>query len=76
MRRRFIPYLEKMPLIISPTSLSPYAMILKNDDEEDDDGGDHDPLPNPEPPPGPDPGNNPPIVYPFLPPSGPSGPGK
>jgi hypothetical protein len=35
-----------------------------------------DPLPNPEPPPGPDPGDNPPIVYPILPPSGPSGPGS
>jgi hypothetical protein len=35
-----------------------------------------DPLPNPEPPPGPDPGDNPPVVYPILPPSGPSGPGS
>lgn len=35
-----------------------------------------DPLPNPEPPPGPDPGDNPPIVYPVLPVSGPSGPGS
>ena len=35
-----------------------------------------DPLPNPEPPPGPDPGDDPPIVYPILPPSGPSGPGS
>ena len=35
-----------------------------------------DPLPHPEPPPGPDPGDNAPVVYPILPPSGPSGPGS
>jgi hypothetical protein len=35
-----------------------------------------DPLPNPEPAPGPDPGDNPPVEYPILPPSGPSGPGS
>jgi hypothetical protein len=35
-----------------------------------------DPIPNPEPAPGPDPGDNPPVVYPVLPPSGPSGPGS
>ena len=35
-----------------------------------------DPLPRPEPPPGPDPGDNPPVVYPIIPPSGPSGPGS
>jgi hypothetical protein len=35
-----------------------------------------DPLPNPEPPPGPDLGDNPPIIYPILPTSGPSGPGS
>lgn len=35
-----------------------------------------DPLPDPEPAPGPDPGDNPPVVYPILPPSGPSGPGS
>lgn len=39
-------------------------------------GAPSDPLPNPEPPPGPDPGDNPPVVYPILPPSGPSGPGS
>lgn len=38
--------------------------------------GKSDPLPNPEPPPGPDPGDNPPVEYPILPPSGPSGPGS
>jgi hypothetical protein len=35
-----------------------------------------DPLPHPEPPPRPDPGDNPPVVYPIIPPSGPSGPGS
>jgi hypothetical protein len=33
------------------------------------------PPPDPEPDPGPFPGENPPIVYPPLPPSGPVGPG-
>jgi hypothetical protein len=54
-----------------------------DDDDDDDDGdgngdgdNDDDPLPNPEPAPGPDPGDTPPIIYPFLPPSGPSGPGS
>ena len=36
---------------------------------------DNDPLPDPEPP-IPYPGDNPPIVYPVLPPSGPAGPGS
>ncbi len=34
-----------------------------------------DPLPKPEPPPPQDPGNDPPIVYPGIPSSGPPGPG-
>jgi hypothetical protein len=35
-----------------------------------------DPLPDPEPDPGPLPTDDPPIVYPPIPPSGPVGPGK
>lgn len=42
----------------------------------DDDANQSDPLPQPEPPPPPDPGNDPPIVYPALPTSGPPGPGS
>jgi hypothetical protein len=38
-------------------------------------GGDDIPPPDPEPDPGPFPGDDPPIVYPPLPPSGPVGPG-
>ena len=37
--------------------------------------GDPIPPPDPEPDPGPFPGEDPPIVYPPLPPSGPVGPG-
>lgn len=64
---------------------SPAAVSADDDDDDDDDDdgdgngdgdNDDDPLPNPEPAPGPDPGDVPPIVYPFLPPSGPSGPGS
>ena len=35
----------------------------------------HDPLPNPEPDPGDLPTDDPPIIYPPIPPSGPVGPG-
>lgn len=38
-------------------------------------GGEPIPPPDPEPDPGPFPGEDPPIVYPPLPPSGPVGPG-
>jgi hypothetical protein len=59
-------------------------MLVAQEWSDDDYGGfchgdgavANDPLPNPEPPPGPDPGDNPPVVYPILPPSGPSGPGS
>jgi hypothetical protein len=80
-----ISSLEMLELKLSPASLSVGALaaaavsplipeaqaavhadVAKNSD----------PLPNPEPPPGPDPGDNPPVVYPILPPSGPSGPGS
>jgi hypothetical protein len=64
-------------VVSAPT---PQAQTDDDDDGDDDGGngngdGDNDPLPDPEPEPGPDPGDNPPINYPFLPPSGPSGPG-
>jgi hypothetical protein len=80
--------LNSLELRLSPSSLAvvaakelpaPYVLTLPTDDDDDDDGdGDsgNDPLPDPEPDPGPDPGDNPPIVYPILPPSGPSGPGS
>jgi hypothetical protein len=65
------------PAVVSPPTTQAQA---DDDDDGDDDGGngdgDNDPLPDPEPEPGPDPGDNPPINYPFLPPSGPSGPGS
>jgi hypothetical protein len=52
------------------------AQTAEDDDDGNGDGDGDDPLPNPEPEPGPDPGDDPPIVYPVLPPSGPSGPGS
>jgi hypothetical protein len=66
---------------------TPAVWVLVPEAEVDDDGhddegrngngdGESDPLPDPEPEPGPDPGDNPPVNYPFLPPSGPSGPGS
>jgi hypothetical protein len=71
--------------IIAAPAVSVLAIQAHDYDEDDPDDmggtdgngdGDHDPLPDPEPEPGPDPGDNPPIKYPFLPPSGPSGPGS
>jgi hypothetical protein len=72
--------------VVTAKELSAHQVltIQADDDDDDDDGGsgngdgdnDNDPLPDPEPDPGPDPGDNPPIVYPILPPSGPSGPGS
>jgi hypothetical protein len=82
--------LEFLESKVSLTSMSLVGAIaapalLSNAAGHDDDDGEfetdvhvlmNDPLPNPEPPPGPDPGDNPPVVYPILPPSGPSGPGS
>jgi hypothetical protein len=69
--------------VVAARELSaPYVLTLPADDDDDDDDdsgvgiSSSDPLPDPEPDPGPDPGDNPPIVYPILPPSGPSGPGS
>jgi hypothetical protein len=71
--------LEMLELKLSPASFSvgtlAVAAVSPLHPETQADGK-SDPLPNPEPPPGPDPGDNPPIVYPILPPSGPSGPGS
>jgi hypothetical protein len=71
---------------VATQELSPLNQPVNGDDDDDDDDddgdgngdgdNDDDPLPNPEPAPGPDPGDTPPIIYPFLPPSGPSGPGS
>ena len=71
-------------VVAAQESSSMNQPVSADDDDDDDDDGDgngdgdndDDPLPNPEPAPGPDPGDTPPIVYPFLPPSGPSGPGS
>jgi hypothetical protein len=76
--------LETLELKLSPALLSVGAVAaaaLSPANPHVHAGGDvndasNDPLPNPEPPPGPDPGDNPPVVYPILPPSGPSGPGS
>jgi hypothetical protein len=74
--------LEMLELKLSPVSLSVGALAAAavSSPNPQAEGNDHvansDPLPNPEPPPGPDPGDNPPVVYPILPPSGPSGPGS
>jgi hypothetical protein len=59
---------SRRPLFESLESRSLQSMILLTSFK--------DPLPDPEPPPSKDEGNWPPIVYPILPPSGPSGPGS
>jgi hypothetical protein len=80
-----ISSLEMLELKLSPTSLSvgAFAAAAVSSLNPEVQAAVHDiattssdPLPNPEPPPGPDPGDNPPVVYPILPPSGPSGPGS
>jgi hypothetical protein len=78
-----ISSLEMLELKLSPASLSVGALAAAvsplNPEAQaavNDSVAKGDPLPNPEPPPGPDPGDNPPVVYPILPPSGPSGPGS
>jgi hypothetical protein len=68
-------------VIAAPARSVVAAQAWDDDDDygERGDGNDeciHDPLPHPEGPPGPDPGDNPPVVYPALPPGGPSGPGS
>jgi hypothetical protein len=75
--------LERLESKLSPSSFSVgvFAAAAVSPLNPRDQTADHrvavsDPLPNPEPPPGPDPGDNPPVVYPILPPSGPSGPGS
>lgn len=50
-----------------PTSLIPPPAVAPTNTDL--------PLPEPEPDPGPFPGDDPPIIYPDLPPSGPVGPG-
>jgi hypothetical protein len=70
--------LEMLEMKLSPTSLSAGGIIAKSmisavsASPADDD----DPPPEPAPVPPPNPGDNPPIVYPLAPPSGPAGPGS
>ncbi len=69
--------LETLEVKLSPTSLSgsgivATSMISAVSATPADDG---DPPPEPAPAPPPYPGDNPPIVYPLAPPSGPAGPG-
>lgn len=60
MRRRFQPTLDRLEQRL------PLSVSVPVDD---------DPPPEPEPAPPPYPGDNPPIIYPLAPPSGPAGPG-
>jgi hypothetical protein len=71
--------LDELELKLSLSTLSVAPTSLVNSFQPADHRDHHafnqsDPLPNPEPPPPPDPGNNPPVVYPALPSSGPPGP--
>ena len=65
--------LETLELKLSLTTVAPAVVATQSADDDGSTQGD--PLPNPEPPPPPDPGNNPPVVFPALPTSGPPGPG-
>ena len=67
-RRRFSPALEFMPRRDVPSTLPAVAIV-------DDRTPVEDPKPKPEPDPGPLPTDEPPIIIPPLPPSGPVGPG-
>jgi hypothetical protein len=64
---------------LAPAAYFAPAMASHYPDDHDLDGAvtaDDDPPPNPEPPPGNIGGNPPPVTYPYLPPSGPGGPGS
>lgn len=63
MRRRFQPFVDSLEYRLALSTASP-ALV--------DDG---DPPPELEPAPPSYPGDNPPIIYPLAPPSGPAGPG-
>jgi hypothetical protein len=70
--------LETLELKLSPTSPSAGGVVVTavtsafSPIQADDD----DPPPEPAPAPPPYPGDDPPIVYPLGPPSGPAGPGS
>jgi hypothetical protein len=70
---------DRLELKLCQTSLSvaavTSAVLTPSADSHEGFDDKEDPLPNPEPPPPQDPGNDPPIVYPGLPSSGPPGPG-
>ena len=69
--------LETLEAKLSPTSISAAGIVgasvlsVLSAVPADDD-----PPPEPEPAPPPYPGDDPPIVYPLAPPSGPAGPGS
>jgi hypothetical protein len=67
--RRFVPAVGDLPARIAPATLFAPAIVATDPPDED-------PPPKPEPDPGPLPTDEPPIIIPPLPPSGPVGPGK
>jgi hypothetical protein len=63
------------PRLLKSAMASAYVRQFAVDDDPGEGGDDeNDPPPIPGPPPRPGRGDEPPIVYPILPPSGPSGP--
>jgi hypothetical protein len=60
-------------LSLSSFSFSPVAAAVSSFNHQ---GPRHRVVADSEPPPAPDPGDNPPVVYPILPPGGASGPGS
>ncbi len=68
---RSLESFETLEWKISPSSLVATAAVTASTNAEGSD-----PAPSPEPAPNPDGSEPPPIVYPYLPPSGPSGPGS
>jgi hypothetical protein len=69
-------FFDTLDLKVSPTFLSVGGLVaaaaVSTFQTSNDDG---DPAPEPVPAPPPYPGDDPPIVYPLGPPSGPAGPG-
>lgn len=70
--------LEKLESKLSPSSLSvgSVAAVALSPLNPEDQGPDQHSLPKPKSPLHADPLDNPPVIYPILPPSGPSGPGS
>jgi len=68
--------LETLEVKLSPTSLSGSGIVATSMiSAVSATPADDDPPPEPAPAPPPYPGDDPPIVYPLAPPSGPAGPG-